>query len=862
MKPFLFLVMLFPLVAFSQLNERFTDGNFTKNPVWSGTGEKFIVNSSFQLQLNDSVAGTAWLSTPFELMPETAWEIWVKTKYSPSSKNFIRIFLAADKADLTRVSKGYYLQLGEAGSDDALELFRKSGDTTVSICRGTTGLLARHFTIRIKVLHFPSGEWQLFVDPSGGKDFRREASGKDDRHDALHYFGLYCRYTKSNAKKDFFDDIYGGVPQADTVPPSIDSVLVANDHALKLFFSERVDSASAKKPSDYSLSPSVGLLSQVSLSRNGRSALLTFSKAFRSNRPYVITVSGITDVAGNSMKKRAFRFLFLKPYPGMVVFNEIMADPIPSVRLPAFEYLELFNRDTINIDLDGWRLKLGNTVKTFNRVTLAGKGYLILCKNSAREAFSSYGNTYGFSSFSLLNAGEEVQLFDNKEQLISSVKYDKSWYKDPAKANGGWSLEQINPENTCSGEGNWKAAENSLGGTPGTLNSVYDARIVPPEVVSVLVPDNHSLVVSFSQKMDSLNVVHPAFYVVSPTAGSLERVSVSPDHNSTVLTFARPFDTAVIYSLTLSGKLQNCKGQHLAGDTSFRFGLPQPAGNNDLVINELLFYPLSGGADYVELYNRSHKTIDLATLILGTVKETSSHLPDSLFYDLTRDQKLLLPGGYMVLTSSPEKVKAQYRTKNPHAFLKVNPFPLFSKDHGSVMLFRQMHKIDAFDYTDKMQYPLLTTTRGVALERIRAGGPTNDPGNWHSAAENVGFGTPGYRNSQAFGVQSDTLRGQITIDPEIFSPDNDGYQDALHIEYNLNTSGNTMTINIFNASGQLVRHLVNNAYVGTRGVFSWDGLTDNGTKASVGIYVLLIRVFDETGRVERFKKTAVLATKL
>ncbi len=862
MKPFLLLVVLFPLVAFSQLSEHFEDGNFTQNPIWTGTQNKFVVNPSFQLQLNDSMSGRAWLSTAFQMLPNTEWQVWVKAAFSPSSKNFIRIFLSADNPDLTRVSKGYFLQLGEAGADDAIELFRKTDDTLVSVCRGTAKLLAKAFAIRIKVLRDTLGNWQLYADPAGGDNFRKEAEGKDDRYSTSAYFGLYCKYTQSNAKKVFFDDIYAGVPLTDTLPPVLDSVFVASDSTLGLFFNESLDSLSAMQPENYQLTPATGNLSGITLSVDKKSVILTFSGWFQRNRTYKITVSGIEDRAGNRMTGQVFPFIYIKPQSNDVVFNEIMADPTPPVGLPAYEYLELFNRTSTDINLNGWQLKLGKSVKTFGKVTIAAGSYLILCKKEAQEAFSSYGKTYSFSSFSLTNGGESLKLFDRKGQLISSVQYNKSWYGDNARAEGGWSLEQINPENICSGRDNWKAAENSVGGTPGARNSVYDTQIILPEVSMLQVPDNQTLQLTFTQKMDSTMLTNPDFYSVSPDANQIENTEGSENLTGIRLAFGEPFDTATIYTLTVSGNLQNCTGNTMAGDTSMRFGLPQPVASRDVVINEVLFYPLEGGVDYVELYNRSHKTIDLSSLILGTIRKSPPNPPDSLFYYLTFDQTLFLPGDYLVLTSSPEKVKAQYITKNPHAFLRVIPFPAFNKDEGSVLLFRQLQKTDAFDYSEKMQYPLLSYTQGVALERVSADGKTNDPNNWHSAAESVGFGTPGYRNSQSASENPDSISGTIEIDPEIFSPDNDGYQDVLHIKYKFETAGNTMTINIFNASGQLVRRLINNEYVGTEGVVSWDGLKDDGTKALIGIYVLYIKIFDQSGRVKQFKKTAVLATKL
>jgi hypothetical protein len=71
-----------------------------------------------------------------------------------------------------------------------------------------------------------------------------------------------------------------------------------------------------------------------------------------------------------------------------------------------------------------------------------------------------------------------------------------------------------------------------------------------------------------------------------------------------------------------------------------------------------------------------------------------------------------------------------------------------------------------------------------------------------------------------------------------------------------------MNINIYNASGNLIRNLVNNRYLGAEGSVNWDGLTNDDRKAPIGIYVFYIEVFDLQGNVNKYKRTGVLAGRL
>ena len=124
----------------AQISDDFSVGNFSATPAWSGTDTAFHVNELFQLQLNASTPGTSWLVTEFSFDPahHMEWQVFVKQSFSPSGANFGRVYLMSDQTDLSGPLDGYYLQLGEAGSNDAVELFRQSGTTRVSLCRATT----------------------------------------------------------------------------------------------------------------------------------------------------------------------------------------------------------------------------------------------------------------------------------------------------------------------------------------------------------------------------------------------------------------------------------------------------------------------------------------------------------------------------------------------------------------------------------------------------------------------------------------------------------------------------------------------------------------------------------------------------
>jgi hypothetical protein len=157
-----------------------------------------------------------------------------------------------------------------------------------------------------------------------------------------------------------------------------------------------------------------------------------------------------------------------------------------------------------------------------------------------------------------------------------------------------------------------------------------------------------------------------------------------------------------------------------------------------------------------------------------------------------------------------------------------------------------------------LHFPLLSTTAGVSLERISPACYTNFESNWHSAAESVGFATPGVKNSQDMSHDIEPVE-PISISPEIFSPDNDGYNDYLTIACTAKNPGSVINITIYNAAGLLIKRLIKNESVGADAVFTWDGLDEEKQVEPPGIFIVYFESFDASGEVLKCKKPCVLA---
>jgi hypothetical protein len=161
----LFFSLLSSFFVHAQLSDDFSDGNFTLNPSWTGSSTDFVVNTSQQVQLNNTVAGTSYLSSPHGVsnLLNHEWQCWVKQVFSPSSSNFGKIYLSADNADLNSVQNGYYLLFGEANAVDAIRLFKLENGISTQLCAGVDGQISASFVTRIKVVLSASGTWNLYA---------------------------------------------------------------------------------------------------------------------------------------------------------------------------------------------------------------------------------------------------------------------------------------------------------------------------------------------------------------------------------------------------------------------------------------------------------------------------------------------------------------------------------------------------------------------------------------------------------------------------------------------------------------------------------------------------------------------------
>jgi len=849
------------LTGFAQLTDNFTDGDFTNSPSWNGDGGLFTIASG-ELNSQSPGAATYYLSTPSALASDAQWEFFIDLQFATSGANFVDVYLMSDATDLNTTSNGYFIRLG--GTSDEISLYSMVGGASTIIIDGVDGLINSSSSnpFNIRVTRDVSNLWNLAYDDGATGSFISAGTVTDASINSSSFFGVLIEQSSaaSAVNGHFFDNfIVGNIP-VDLTPPNINSVAVVSITQLDVLFSEPVNQTTAEASSNYFASSGLGNpTTAVQDGSNPALIHLTFPTPFTNGQVDTLTIQNIEDLSVNTMITETQTFMyFVSAIPSYrdVVINEIFADPTPQLGLPAADFIELYNASDSIFDLNGWVFSDAAASEALGTYILLPGEYVVIADDNYTFDFSVYPNVLFVASFPALNiSGDDLTLQDNLSNTIDQVSYSDSWYQDAIKDDGGYSLEQINPTIPCVNSSNWTGANITAYGTPGTINSVYDGTpdVTSPSIITSDVLSATTVDLCFDETIDTSNIVLSQF---SCSGGiTVTNLIIYPSANCISLTLSPVIDTGVVYTLTLNG-MGDCSGNLVSNSTS-QIILPHTGAIGDLIINEVLFNPFTGGDDFVEIYNNSEKYLDLYNWKLANWDDG---IIDN--FKAITIHKLMRPGDYIVLTKDSSDIQSNYLNAIFGNFVQLASLPTYSNDSGTVYLILpdlDSTVCDYFSYDEDLQFGLINNPDGISLERIDFNRPTNESTNWHSAAESVGWATPGLENSQYYPGQ--ITSDAVSVEPEIFSPDNDGFDDILNINYTMSNPGFVGSVIIFDANGRIIRSLVQNELLAATGTISWDGLNNKREKARIGMYIVYFEVFDLEGNVSGVKKTCVVASK-
>ncbi len=850
------IVTLLSFDATAQLNDNFNDGDFSQQPKWSGIDSVWMINTQNQLQTNsNTINSNYYLSTVNTKATIAQWEFWIKVSFNPSSANYVDVFLTASDSNLLKTNiTGYYVKIGN--TDDEVSLYRKDNGASIKIIDGINGTLNQSESIlKIKVTRDENNMWELFRQQNSAS-FISEGVVCDSTYLSSAYFGCVVKQsTASFFQKHYFDEFLISDYVRDTIPPKIDSVIAFSKSKIDIQFNESVDKTTAEHSLNYFIDNGIGYPTAAVLDPLNHSLVhLTFSDNIFTRTILRIHIEHIKDVKENEMSQQEKSFIYYTAAPYDIIIEELMPDPSPSNGLPETEWIEIKNISPFDIDLAGWKIgKASELSGSMSKYILKRDSFLVVASTSSVNALAQYTNVMGVPNFpSLTNTNDLIYLLSPEEKTIHAVEYSDEWYINELKRQGGWSIEMMDVNSPCIGAENWSASKSILGASPGKINSIDAINIdeISPQLVRAFALDSLHIKLYFNEPLDSEMASNVLRYSISDQIGTpLIADPIPPLFSEVNLTLISPLSRNKKYEVYAKG-IKDCIGNEIGLSNHVFAGLVEKLESKNIVVNEILFNPKPNGYDYIEVYNRSNKILDLKNLFLANLNAQNS------IDNITAVQKsnyAFFPGDYFVFTESKAMLSQLYFTNNPTAIFQVANMPSYGDDEGNVILLNNEGDIiDKVSYNKEWQFKLIDNLEGISLERLNVEGPSQDEHNWHSASSTAGYGTPAYKNSQTILVNS--ISGEITISPNIISPNNDGVNDNATIYYSFAEPGNVCSILIFDDAGRPVKKIVENLLCGTSGYIVWDGLNDKNQPMGKGAYIVYLELFNLKGNTNKIKK--------
>jgi len=407
----------------------------------------------------------------------------------------------------------------------------------------------------------------------------------------------------------------------------------------------------------------------------------------------------------------------------------------------------------------------------------------------------------------------------------------------------------------CNNKDNWAASINILGGTPSLSNSIKGIvnDNITPKIIAYFPNNDTILELSFNKEIDSFYLTNLIFKLNNLfVAFKLKSINSSEKKASWLINFLPHSDS--IYNISVSN-LKDCSA-NLAAVLNFKLQWPSESKRNEIVINEILFNPKSGSYDFLELYNNSPKAFNLSTLFVASI------FPNGQFKSIDKISSnaiILKPYSYLLLSQDTQSICDNYRCKNKNN-LKINyaKIPSLPDNEGNIIIVNSKgNNIDSVQYSNKWHNPLISDENGVSLERLYFTSNSNSKSNWNTASSVSGFGTPGYINSQS--IIPENANQNFILQSKTVSPDEDGFEDVLIINYNLPKPNFAATINIYNMQGELIKELTNNETLSSSGFIAWNGTNFNNQKANIGIYIIIIECTNIDGAKIKEKLSCVVA---
>ncbi len=591
----------------------------------------------------------------------------------------------------------------------------------------------------------------------------------------------------------FITLIKAGLPAktGDLTAPNVSTVTAVNDSTVSVDFSEAMN-ATATDTANYS---GLSGINTITLNAAATQATISLSTKLVDGQSNTITIVNAEDASGNIMDApQTFNFTYTVPViiPKLVI-TEIMYNG-PESGTDTTEFIEIYNNDTMAVNLDGYYFAKGVTYTLPNYV-LDTNSYFVVSYDSLKFA-NFYGKTaYQWTSGGLSNGGEKILLVNPQGDTVDFVHYDdvSPWPTSPD--GNGPSLTFCNPNLDNNNGANWSAATTYVG-----MNAAGDSiwanpgegcgNIVPPPSGDTIPPIVNNATVSsataievyFSEAVDTT-----AENVANYTGlGTVSNAIRNTNGDMVTLTLANALTDGVNNTLTVAN-IKDTSGNVMVAPQNFN--LIYNASVANMLITEIMYNDPSGidSLEYFEIYNNGSSAANIGG------------------YEVTQGVHFVFPGNtnlaagdYMVIAKDSALVNSVFGISGTLQWTSGG-----LKNSGEDIAIENSvgDTIAYVNYDDASPWPVGADGQGPSMEFCDKTLDNNNGANWSLSTKFVSvfngdsiFGTPGadcYHDA-IFGSVSNNTSINVYPNPAT---------EVIHIS----TDGATYELSIYNISGSLVK---------------------------------------------------------
>ena len=420
-----------------------------------------------------------------------------------------------------------------------------------------------------------------------------------------------------------------------------------------------------------------------------------------------------------------------------LIINEIMHSP----NSPEPEWIEVFNRSSKTINMMNYHI--ADLVDTNRVVTdeiiLNPNQYFVFADDSSFIEMNPDIKNYLITSLpNLNNAGDKIVLLDSLYRVIDSLQYSSTW-----GGTSGKSLERREAQHLSVDSTNWGTANLLTGGTPGKINSLsqknYDIELLEiyfnPEI------PKYGEDIRISVKAKNVGKKNAEFRLTLSEDIFLDSTKILEKETSEII-FVQSADS-VIYQFNYIITDIISERKFLVGSANFddqdtinnfqQKSIAPSFENNSVIINEIMYSPINGEAEWIELYNSTNYSIDLKYFTISDIYTT----PKTIF--ISDSSKTIEPNGFLIIAK--DSLLLDYHKVIPAPII-VRQFANLNNDiDGIVIKDRFGVVIDSMEYKSNWG-----GGDGYSIERKLSNRPSVDSLNW-GASTDIELSTPGRKNS-------------------------------------------------------------------------------------------------------------------